>query len=141
MEAHVSETDIERLALGRLPTAKSIRVQRHLFKCGPCLQRLIGIEVQLAALELIAGDRAPMPEKSKPLFIVHDTADGFVYSRAEERRGAWYARHWGKELDGGRDCGTMAEANEFLIQSFSEMFPEHRCTERCQLNPVRRAKR
>jgi hypothetical protein len=110
--------------------------QRHLFKCGPCLKRLLEIEYKLALEEALLGGGSPIPDKRKPLFIVHDTGDGFIYSRAEKTGGKWFARHWGKQLQGGRECKTMREANEFLIQSFAEMFPEHRCTRRCCLNPA-----
>ena len=132
MTAHVDESDIECLALGKLPTRESLRVQRHLFKCPSCLRSLVEIEVRLAARELIEGDHVPVADRRKPLFIVHDTADGMIYSRAERRGRKWLARHWGPQLDGGRECDTMREANEFLIRSFTEMFPEHRCTERCR---------
>jgi hypothetical protein len=84
MPEHVSEDDIERLAHGRLPTADSLRVQRHLFNCDLGLKRLIEIEYQIAVEEAIVGTRAPVPDERKPLFIVHDTGDGPVYSRAEK---------------------------------------------------------
>jgi hypothetical protein len=70
-----------------------------------------------------------------PLFNVHDTEDGMIYSRATREGRKWIARHWGPQLDGMRVCRTMREANAYLEESFSEMFPEHRCTERCQLMP------
>src|SRR3954465_866570 len=134
MATHVSETDIESLALGRLATADSIRVQRHLFKCGDCLKRLLALEILFAQKELLDGDRSPPPDPRKPLFVVHDTGDGFIYSKTERRGRKWLARHWGEHLNGGRECGTMREANEFLAQSFREMFSEHRCTARCRIN-------
>src|SRR4051794_9450416 len=112
MSNHVAETDIERLALGRLTTSESLRVQRHLFKCGDCLKLLLALEILLAEKELLDGDGSPVPDSRKPLFIVHDTADGFIYSKAERRGRKWFARHWGKTLEGGRECGTMREANE-----------------------------
>jgi hypothetical protein len=135
MPNHVPNRDIERLALGRLTTAESLRVQRHLFKCGDCLKHLLALEIMLAEKELLDGGGAPVPDPRKPLFIVHDTGDGFIYSKAERRGRKWFARHWGQQLDGGRECGTMREANEFLAQSFREMFPEHRCTLRCGTDP------
>jgi hypothetical protein len=121
--------------LGRLATADSIRVQRHLLNCATCLRRLVEVEVLLAEVERIAGSRRPTPNLRKPLFIVHDTADGFIYSRAERRGRKWYAKHWGEQLDGGRECKSLSEANQFLVESFQQMFPEHRCTDRCQVNP------
>jgi hypothetical protein len=136
MTKHVSETRIEKLALGKLPTPDSIEVQRHLFNCGPCLHRLIEIEYALAALDLIVP-RGPAMNKRKPLFIVHDTADGFVYCQTVRlAHGKWMARNWGDRLQGARECKTMREANEHLLTAFREMFPEHRCTDRCQMNPA-----
>jgi hypothetical protein len=57
MPVHVSESDVERLALGRLTTPESLRVQRHLYECGPCLKRLIEIEYQLTLEEMVANER------------------------------------------------------------------------------------
>jgi hypothetical protein len=91
----------------------------------------------------VANERAeevnryvPMPDRRKPLDVVHDTGDGVVYLRAERRGRNWIARNWGPQLGGSRVCKTMREANEYLEASFFEMFPEHRCTERCKLNPL-----
>jgi len=80
-------------------------------------------------------DLTPTPGKNRPLFIVHDTVDGLIYSRAERRGKKWFARHWGDELDGGGEFLSMRQANDFLTRTFNEMFPEHRCTTRCRLNP------
>jgi hypothetical protein len=67
---------------------------------------------------------------------VHDTADGFIYARTERKGRKWLARHWGEQLHGARECRTMREANEYLTTSFVEMFPEHRCTRRCRIDPL-----
>ena len=58
--------------------------------------------------------------------LFHDTADRFIYALTERKCRKWIARHWGKQLQGGRECRTMREANEYLATSFAEMFPEHR---------------
>ena len=105
MATHVPEWEIERLALGRLTTAESLRVQRHLFKCGPCLQRLLALEILLAQKELLDGNGSPAPDKRKPLFIVHDTGDGFIYSKTERRGRKWFARNWGKLAADGKSKG------------------------------------
>ena len=70
----------------------------------------------------------------KPLFFVHDTSDGMVYSRAQRHGRKWLARHWGDQLDGIGEHSTLEAANRFLIVSFQEMFPEHQCTPRCHAN-------
>ena len=69
----------------------------------------------------------------KCFWFVHDTADGMVHSKVERQRRKWIARHWGDQLDGMRVCASLRDANEYLVTSFQEMFPEHRCTERCEL--------
>jgi hypothetical protein len=132
MARHVSDEKIESLALGRLRTSDSIRLQRHLYKCGLCLRRLVEITLDLA-LKGLAPEQLSIPDSRKPLYIVHDTADGFIYSETERRGHKWLARHWGEQLQGARECTTMREANEFLVTAFQEMFPEHRCTERCRV--------
>ena len=130
VQQHISKQNMESLALGRLPTQASISVQRHLYQCGKCLQRLVEITFGLA-LDRVTPEALPVVSKRKALFIVHDTADGFIYSRTERRGRKWIARHWGEQLEGGKECKTLGEANEFLVSAFSQMFPEHRCTERC----------
>jgi hypothetical protein len=64
-----------------------------------------------------------VPDQRKPLFIVHDTSDGFIYSCAERRGRKWFARHWGEELDGGWECATMREASEFPLAHASFLSP------------------
>jgi len=82
------------------------------------------------------ADRWPRHDRRKPLFIVHDTDDGLIYLRTERQGRSWRAHNWGDQLEGGWRFRTMKEANEFLISSFGQMFPEHlQCTRRCRLNP------
>lgn len=78
----------------RLTTVEWVRVQRQLFKCGDWLKRLLAVEVLLAEIELVPGDGSLVPNKRKPLFIVHDTSDGFIYSQTERRGRKWFARQW-----------------------------------------------
>jgi hypothetical protein len=42
------------------------------------------------------------------------------------------ARHWGRQLDGGRTCDSVEEANAYLMESFQQMFPKHECSEHCR---------
>ena len=128
------EQEIESLALGALSTHDSIRIQRHIYHCGACLKRLI--EITLIQEEEGRGPKPLcLPNSRKPLSFVHDTADGLIYSTVERHDRRWLARHWGEELNGAKECKTMREANEFLVASFAAMFPEHRCTERCRIDP------
>lgn len=130
MSHAISDEQIENLATGKLTTHDSIHVQRHIYECPDCLRRLIEITY---VQELEGAGPKPLcaPSTRKPSSFVHDTADGFVYSKVERRGRKWIARHWGDQLDGMRLCATVREANEYVVASFQEMFPEHRCTEQC----------
>jgi hypothetical protein len=129
-EQHPTETEIEDLAFGKLKTLDSLRVQTHLFSCEPCLKYLLKVELVLASAGLL-DSQPPAADKRKPLYVVHDTADGMIYLKAEKQGRKWIARQWGPQLEGMRECRTMREANEHLVASFGQMFPEHRCTDRC----------
>ena len=76
--AHPTDERLQALYLGKLKTVDSVRLQRHLFRCGPCLERLIRFEFLLAVSDVAGGGpRSPEYDHRKPLFIRHDTADGF----------------------------------------------------------------
>src|SRR4051794_1356210 len=91
------------------------------------LQRLIETETLLAIVYRLT------PDLATPLSSRHDTADSFVFSRVERRGNKWLERHWGDQLHGGHECETLQGANEHSLAAFEQMFPEHRCTERCCL--------
>jgi hypothetical protein len=130
-EKHPTLAKLLTLATGRAPTTNSIALQQHLFNCPSCLAKLLQLEA-VNEITVQSNPYTPLPDCRKPLFVVHDTADGPVYSRAEKRGRKWVARHWGEELSGMRLCRTIREANKYLEQSFGEMFPEHRCTKCCK---------
>jgi hypothetical protein len=89
-------------------------------------------EAMRSASQVAATFRA-----NRPLEVVHYTADGPVYGRSRKlKKGQWMAVHEGPNLQGGRVCRTLREANEYLFRSFAEMFPEHCCTPEC--GPVTR---
>ena len=70
--------------------------------------------------------------REEPVSFIHDTEDGQVHLWASsDDEGGWNARFWGRELAGARHFDTVAKANAYLRDSFTEMFPEHRCTEQC----------
>jgi hypothetical protein len=133
---HPGDEALRALTLGKLTTADSLRVQKHAYDCRDCLRRLIEVETLLA----IADDESPpyrlMPDMAKPLSMRHDTADGFIFSRVERCGKKWLERHWGDQLQGEHECQTRQEANEHAVAAFEQMFPEHRCTERCCLDTV-----
>ena len=134
--AHPGDQALQDLALGKLTTAESLRLQKHIFDCPDCLQRLIKTEMDLMLADAFAESRhTATPHPRKPLFVRHDTADGFIYCRVKKRGRKWFALHWGDQLNGQQECLTMREANEQAVAAFAQMFPEHRCTDRCCVNP------
>jgi hypothetical protein len=130
MKIHPSNDALEKFSLGLLTVTDSCRVQRHLFRCGSCLKRLIAIETKDGKP---AGKKA-IPPADTPLSFTHDTADGPFHSQAEPYLGIWRARHWGHTLMGMHVCSNVREANEYLVESFNQMFPEHRCNARCRVD-------
>jgi hypothetical protein len=127
---HTTTQELEGLSSGTIPATHSRRVQRHLCNCIPCFRRLIDLESS-------TGCRRPLlqPDSTRPIYFVHYTADGLIYSRAQRSGRTWVAHHWGSRLNGGRTFPSLEKANEYLTASFEQMFPEHRCNARCQLLP------
>jgi hypothetical protein len=132
---HPTDEVIEALTLGTLTTAASLRVQRHIYRCPDCLKRLITTTLAVAIKDEYNPPHAIKPDLSKPVYFRHDTADGFIYSRVQRHGVKWVERHWGEQLDGLSEFETMWEANEQAVAAFAQMFPEHRCTERCCVDP------
>lgn len=127
---HPAAGELDSLSLGLLKRADSCRLQRHLYKCASCLERLVAIET---AAGRTPRQLQPAPTTNTPVAFIHDTADGPFHSQSEPYLGIWRGRHWGKRLYGMRVCKSISEANEYLILSFTQLFPEHRCTERCRI--------
>lgn len=110
IESHISDGVLEQYSLETLAEPR-LSVKKHLLACAYCRTRLEAIE---------------------PVNFVHFTEDGPIYSRATKlTTGKVMARHWGKELDGGRLCGSVSVAKAYLKESFSQMFPEHSCEGEC----------
>ena len=110
-EEHQSKEDLESYSLGRLAPDKIASLEQHLLICARCRDKLHAIE---------------------PYTSVHFTSDGPVYSRVTKlHAGRYLARHWGQNLEGGKEFGTLAGARSYLARTFTQMFPEHVCTGRC----------
>ena len=111
MEDHIPDGALEEYSLGKLGESIIDEVEEHLRICDYCRTRRQGIE---------------------PVNFVHFTEDGPVYSRATRlTTGKVMARHWGKDLNGGRVFGDVSAARRYLNESFSQMFPRHTCDGRC----------
>ena len=110
-EAQIADDILEQYSLDKLDTSLVPAVERHVLACPVCRDRLKAIE---------------------PVSFVHVTKDGPVYSRATKlATGRVMARRWGKQMEGIRECVSVAVAKLFLTQSFFQMFPEHRCGSKC----------
>jgi hypothetical protein len=131
--AHPADEALQALTLGTLTTAQSLRVQRHIFHCPDCLTRLISNDILLMLED--AHPLHDLPRSDMRQSTRHDTVEGFVYSRVERRGRKWLARYWGERVQRQRECRTMREASAHARDDFAQMFPEHRCTERCCINP------
>ena len=108
---HISDAALEEYSLDKFAEWRFAELKEHLQACDDCRARLGGIQ---------------------PLSFIHFTEDGPIYSSATRlRTGKVMARHWGKELDGGRECKSLSAAKRYLNKSFSEMFPEHTCNGTC----------
>lgn len=133
--SHLPEDWLEEYAFGRLRRAPLARVEEHLLVCEQCRQRLVETEDFMRATRVAAWRLREIP-----LDITHDTRDGPIRLLARQAEdGAWEASLGGGELEEARRFPTVAEANDYLLECFREMFPEHRCTERCRATRVRRA--
>lgn len=122
---HATEDALEEYALGRLRGAAVARLEEHLLICEECQNRLSQID------SFVQG----MADADGMLDYVgfsHDTADGEVLIEATRMHaGEWVARYHGAHLDGTATFTSLREAFRFLRRSFSEMYPEHRCSRRC----------
>jgi hypothetical protein len=108
---HQSGEDLESYSLGRLAPSQTAALERHLLTCPPCRARLQAIE---------------------PFNLVHYTNAGPFYSRITHlRTGIFLARHWGTNVEGGKEFRTRRGAQAYLDRTFSRMFPEHICTAWC----------
>ncbi len=127
-DAHPGEDVLEAYSLRRLNRRLLARVEEHLLACEACRRRL-----EEAAGFAEATRVAARRLRDVPLDFTHDTEDGPIRLRAEKtRRGKWLATFSGQLLQGADRFKTVREANEFLLESFRRMFPEHECSDRCR---------
>ena len=111
MEEHVSKESLEAYSLDRLADASVAQIEEHVLICEFCRTRL---------------------EAMEPFSYVHFTSDGPIYLRVTRlATGELMARHWGKDLRGGKLFKHVSAAKRYLTASFTQMFPEHTCGDQC----------
>jgi len=76
--------------------------------------------------------RSPMQTSvDAPVSFIHQTREGQVHLLVRASRAGWDSLHWGKRLAGAWTFPTMAEANEYVLRRFRELYYGHRCTPAC----------
>ena len=128
-EVHPLSDELEGYFLGTSSNADLEKIEEHLLICERCQN-----ELALTGQHVRTRKRAAaLPEKGKRLRSIHITEDGPIFGAMHTGAdGKWIARHWGRQLDGVRICGSAEDANEYLTESFRQMFPEHLCSGQCQ---------
>src|SRR5271154_6978780 len=70
-------------------------------------------------------------DNAEPVSFVHQTRDGPVHLLVRASRAGWDSLHWGKRLAGAWTFPTMAEANDYALRRFRDLYLGHRCTAAC----------
>ena len=71
-------------------------------------------------------------EITQPVSFIHQTGDGPVHLYVRATRAGWDSLHWSKRQAGTWTFPTMAEANEYVLRRFRELYLGHRCTDACR---------
>jgi hypothetical protein len=133
-EGHPSSDELEAYSLGLSSGADLEQVEEHLLICERCQNELALTDQYIRAMKTAFASL----QSGSRLRSVHITEDGPVFGAIHcGADGKWVARHWGRQLDGGRICDSMEEANAYLMESFRQMFPDHQCSEKCREESVR----
>ena len=115
---HASDDLLEAYSLGRLVEPDLGRLEEHLIVCEACRVRLRDSDVVVRAAQW-----ALRQLHSQPIDVTHLTEDGPVRLLVEPRPdGTYRASIVGFQLECAKIFETVAEANEYVIESFREMF-------------------
>ena len=92
IENHILNGTLQEYSLHELTESSIAAVEEHLLVCDYCRARLEAIE---------------------PVNFIHFTEDGPIYSRATRlTTGKILARHWGRDLAGGRVFRSVSAARK-----------------------------
>lgn len=123
---HSPDEILEQYSLGRLAEPGLGQLEEHLLVCERCQTRLEDID------EFVGATRAAARElREVPLDIVHVTGDGPVMLSVGGAGDDWKASFAGRDLEGAERFSTLLEANDYALECFRLMFPEHQCDDRC----------
>jgi hypothetical protein len=128
-EVHPSSDEMEAYSLGLSSDADLEIVEEHLLVCERCQNELALTDQYIRAMKRALAS----PQTGRRLRSIHITEDGPVFGAMHRgAHGKWIARHWGRQLEGGRISDSAEDANAYLMESFRQMFPEHVCSEQCR---------
>lgn len=130
LQKHFDEEMLERYALGQLEGSDLAAVEEHLLVCQRCRDRVVELDQFIAAFRGAVHGFA-----QRPIDYTHTTELGPVRLRTSKKEGQWAALISGATIEYGGVSATLYEANSFLVRGFSELFPEHRCTDQCVPTP------
>jgi hypothetical protein len=127
-ELHPPSDELEAYSLGLAADADLEEVEEHLLICERCQNELALTDRSVPEMKKALAS----PQTGRRLRSFHITEDGPVFGAMHRGAdGKWVARHWGRQLDGGRICDSVEGANAYLMESFHQMFPEHVCSGQC----------
>jgi hypothetical protein len=125
---HLPDDFLERYAIGALTEPELEHVEEHLLACESCRARLAECDA------FVSATRAALRQlRDEPLDFTHYTEDGPIRLMVESTdSGEWRATFAGQELEGACRFGSVAEANDYVLEAFRLMFPGHACDKRCR---------
>jgi hypothetical protein len=124
-EYHVREQTLEKYSMGRLSKPQAKQLHRHLLLCRRCQTRLEQTDAFVKAIRSALA---------KPATWIHHTTEGVVHLQVTRlEQGGWSARLFNAHLKALRHFEAPEAAYSWLVASFAEMFPGHRCTSLCRV--------
>ena len=128
-QEHPEEDRLEQYSLGRLAGSDLRRLEEHLLLCPKCQDRLTEVDAYVRAMRDGAKRLTDLRIR-----LTHQTRDGPVHVHViRSSKEKWTARLRGRELDLMQQFTTVEEATEYALQSFADLFPQHRCTRSCAM--------
>jgi len=125
---HIGEDVLEKYCMNKLSASVRTRIDAHLADCAPCRDRF-------ETLMLFVDSMCAALRRSDPNVVhweLHATADGPFQIWVERTpEGKFLSLRRGKTYDGGRAFDVRITAVLDCVQSFRQLFPEHRCDHRC----------
>lgn len=127
---HLTEDVLESYELGRLAQPAADAVEEHLLVCEPC--RAMDGTMRTFVTTLRSGLRKLDP--NVVFWQLHLTDEGLIEVWIEKTpQGRWLSRRQGRFYDGGVDFAMKVDALRESVDSFTRLFPEHKCGEDCIL--------